>query len=237
MRILRVKIASIVFMTAILSLILLVCIVSIREYEEQACILLEEKYSEQFEVVRCYGKDRFREFYEVLAVSESYPDILFEAKAACDGSYISDEYVSARVCRKIEEKLEWNLRTLPGDMLIKVQVISKTIDSANADMSVQEFVSIKEKDRFVVYLHYVPEDTERVYDALENAFDGLECLNGTMQLYITDEKTLKQIRGYFEKYAKTDNTYKKITDGIERVSIPFEHGLIDIQDDFGNSEN
>lgn len=204
------------------------CIVNSKEYEEQACSLLEEKYGGQFEVVQYYGKEQLEDFYEVLAVSEDYPDILFEAKAACDGSYLSDEYVSARVCRKIEEKLEQNLSILPGYMLIKVQAISKTIDSADADMSVQEFVSIKEKDRFVVYLHYVPEekDAGRVYNVFENAFSGLECLNGTMQLYITEEKTLKQIQEYFGEHAKTDNEYKEMTDGIDRVTIPFDLGVI-----------
>lgn len=221
-----------VFLMAAITLDLSACVSNKKDYEDQACRLLEEKYGEQFEIVEYYGQDRQEEVYEVMAASNHYPDVLFEAKAACDGSYVSDEYIASRVCRLIEEQIEQNLGNLPGYVVVKVQAISKSIDSSNADMSIQEFVSIKSKNRFVIYLHYTPVDknVEKAYQAIEDILLGMDCLNGTIQFYITDEKTLKQVQEYMEEHAKVDNEYKEIVEKIDRITIPFEQGTIQMSE-------
>lgn len=70
-------------------------------------------------------------YYEVRAFSGAYPEILFRARAAFDGSCLSDEYVVSRVCASAEEQIEKNLGGLPGYLTVKVTAVSKSIDSAD----------------------------------------------------------------------------------------------------------
>lgn len=222
-----------VFVMAIVTANLTGCIPSEKEKINQAEELLEEKYGERFDVLEYYGKLNFEGDYEILAASEEHPDVLFEAKVVSEGSYISDEYVTARVCRTIEEQIYQNLSGLSGYLFVKVQAISKSIDSSNADMTVQEYISFKSKNRFVVYLHYTPEDkdVENTYQVIKNIFSGIEGMNGTIQLYVVEEDLLQQVQEYLDEHAKVDETYKDKLEGIDRISIPYENSEIQMTEE------
>ncbi len=204
------------------------CIDNRQEYEEQACQLLEEKYRESFEIVEYYGRDRIEDTYALLAVSQSYPDLLFDATVACDGSYIIDQYVTARVCNQIEEQMTENLSIMPGYTLIKARAVSKTIDSTDADMTIEEFMAIKTKNKFTITLHYCPEDEMvDVRSELEKAFRGLECLSGYLDIYIVDEALLRQVQTYLGENARMDYGYEKLLESVEKTRLSFNRGRIE----------
>lgn len=206
------------------------CIPNRKEQEEQAVQMLNEKYNEEFQIERYLGQESMNDYYEVLAFSTEYPDILFEAKAARDGSFIMDEYVASRVCRKAEEQMEEQLGGLPGYIQLKVQAVSKSIDSAQADMSMQEFMSLKSNNRFAVYLIYSPAeiDSSKVYQNLTGMFSGLECMSGNIQLYVTDEKVLKQTQEYLGQRAKVDYELDEVLKFADSITIPFGNGNIQL---------
>lgn len=219
-------IAGVIFMS--IAAELTGCIPNIREQKAQAVQLLNDKYHEDFEIERFLGQESMNDYYEVLAFSTEYPEVLFEARAARDGSYIMDEYVASRVCRKVEQQLEEQLGGLAGYTQVKVQAVSKSIDSAEADMSIQEFMSLKAENKFAVYLIYSPVqmDPQKVYQTLTGMFTGLECMSGSIQLYVTSEKILQQTQIYLEQTAKVDYEFDEALEFTEPITVPFENGRI-----------
>lgn len=231
MKMLKSIIAGVVVMS-IAAVDLTACVPNRKEQEAQAVQMLNEKYHEEFEIEKYLGQESMSDYYEVLAFSTEHPDILFEAKAAVDGSFITDEYVSSRVCRAAEEQIERNLGGLTGYLQVKVQAVSKSIDSVQADMSMQDFMSIKTKNRFAVYLIYYPAEKNiaQAYQALANTFAGLECMSGNLKLYITNEKVLKQVQAYLTETAKVDYEFDEVLEHTEPVTLPFENGVIQVSE-------
>lgn len=192
--------------------------------KEQATQLLEEKYGEKFTVIENYGGGSLlSESYGILATSEECPDVLFEAEVADDGSYIVDEYITARVCRQIEDNILENLgHPSEEDIVVKVTAISKTIDSVDADMTPEEYIEIKENNQFVIDICYFYGnlDRERI---LADAFYGMPYLNGYTDICGVDKKTINKVHSYFSKSARADYGYEQILDGeyIERIEISY----------------
>lgn len=211
---------------------LMACVPNRTEYEELSVRLLQEKYDEEFEIAKYLGRQSMNEYFQVVAFSKDYPELLFEAKVACDGSYVMDEYVASRVCHLAGERIEHNVGALPGYMQIKVEAVSKSIDSDKADMSVQEFMSVKTKNRFAVYLIYCPsgKDSEKTYQAIVSAFSGLECMSGNIQFYLTDEKILKQAQEYLSETTNIDYEFTEALEQTEPIEIPFEKGVVQLSE-------
>ena len=69
--------------------------------------LLEEKYQEEFEVLEYNGLVNIdNDEYQVVASAKNKSDILFEARISLEDNYLSDEYITSRVCRMMEEKMQ-----------------------------------------------------------------------------------------------------------------------------------
>lgn len=221
------KIVGVIVMTA-LAVDLTACGKNQKEYEKQALCMLEEKYKEEFIVHEYCSLEYLEGYFTVICYPEEKPWILFKAKTACDGSYIEDEYISAVICHKTEQKINENLAYMEGYLLEKVIPVSRMIDSDRADMSVEDFMLLKPKNRFAVYLMYCPKQkcAEKTYAEIQKTFQGLECISGNIQLYIMQEKDLKEMQGYFAETEELNYQFEEMTEHIEKIIIPFEHGKI-----------
>ena len=95
-------------------------------------------------------------------------------------------------------------------------------------MSIQEFMSLKAENKFAVYLIYSPVqmDPQKVYQTLTGMFTGLECMSGSIQLYVTSEKILQQTQIYLEQTAKVDYEFDEALEFTEPITVPFENGRI-----------
>lgn len=195
-----------------------------KDYEQQVLLMLEEKYGEEFILQEYCGMEFVRGYYTVICYPSRNPNVVFAAKAACDGSYIEDAYVSAAVCRKVEQQIEENLHGLEGCLVIKALPVSKTVESTNADMSMKEFMSLKMKNRFVVYLMYCPQvkNAEKVYGELSKTFRGLESMSGNIQLYLTEEEKLKELQEYFQMAAEPGYEFDEMTEGTPLYEVKDE---------------
>ncbi len=222
-----------VIVVAALAAGLTACEKTQKEYEEQALCMLEEKYKEEFTMHEYCSLDYLEGYYTVICYPKEVPQLLFKVKTACDGSYIEDEYISAVICHKAEQKIDENLMFMEGYLLEKVIPVSRLVDSSHADMSVEEFMSLKPKNRFAVYLMYCPEqkNAEKLYAEIQKTFQGLECVSGNIQLYIMQEEELKEMQGYFAGTEDLDYRFEKMTEHTERITIPFEYGKIQMPEE------
>ncbi|MCB6415397.1 hypothetical protein LI221_10035 [Faecalimonas umbilicata] len=204
------------------------CGMTQKEYETQALTMLEEKYGEEFAVQEYCGMEFLDGYFTVKCYPRENPDVIFEAKTACDGGYIQDEYVAALVCRKAEQRIDDNLAHLEGYLLEKALPVSREVDSVDTNMSVEEFMELKSKNRFAVYLMYCPQERniEKVYAELQKTFYGLECMSGNIQLYIMQEEELREMQEYFAETAEFGREFGEMTEKTERITIPFKNGTI-----------
>ena len=208
-------------------------VINPKEYEKQACRLLEEKYGESFEILHYGGWDWMSDSYKVVAYALEYPDILFEAEIKTDGTSMYDEYICARVCRKIEDLIETNIEDLPGYIQLKVLPLFKRVQSVDADMSVEEFFEQNQKNRYAVYLGYSPQikDVKAVYGQIAGAFENLEFMSGNIQLYLMEEDKLKEMQTYLEENAKIYYAFEELMEEATNIVIPFEKGKIQITEE------
>lgn len=215
-------------MVAIMTAELTACQKTQGECEKQTLALLEEKYNEEFVVEKYCGQEYLEGYYTTICYPQKAPDILFEVKTAFDGGEIQDAYVSASVCRKAEEQIDSNLEHLDGYLLEKVVPVSRNVDSENADMSMDEFMTLKSKNRFAVYLMYCPQEKNvvKVYREIQDTFVGLECMSGNIQFYILQEEELKEVQAYLAETAEPDYEFEEMTRDMKRITIPFNNGVI-----------
>lgn len=206
------------------------CMPGEKEYRKQALELLKEKYAEEFSVEQYMGREWVNDYYEVMAYPDENPELLFEAKVACDGSYIADEYISARVCRDTEEKILENLSGMKGYIQLKAWPTLKTVQTDMTAMDLGEFLTASPGNQFSVYLYYCPveKNTEETYKVIQKAFTGLECMKGKLRLYIVEEEQLRQIQAYFSDNAKIYQEHEDILKECKCISIPFCDGKIDM---------
>lgn len=201
---------------------------------EKAKELLEEKYQEEFDVLEYYGIINIEnDEYQVLASAKNNSDILFEARISAEENYLSDEYITAKICRMMEEKMLQNLGGLNGYLKIKIQAVSKNIDSANSKMTIQEYMALKPSNLYAVYLHYSPQngDVENLYANLQNACQNMMDISGAMELYILEEDKLKEVARYLEDCAILDDQYKTIVSEITPIRIPFKKGIMEVTEE------
>lgn len=221
-----------VIVMAVMAAELAACEMKQSGYEERALNMLEEKYEEKFTIWQYTGQEFSRGYFTVICSAKEAQDILFEARVANDGSYMEDEYVSAVVCNKAERQIDENLEYMGGYLLEKVVPVSRSLDSADADMSVEEFMTRKPGNRFAVYLMYCPQEkgADRVYAELQKAFRGLDCMSGNIQLYVMQEEELKEMQGYLAEMTEPDLGFEERTEGKKRITIPFEKGVLLMSD-------
>lgn len=221
-------------MTAVVTNITGCRLMSNKERMEKAKVLLEEKYQEEFEILEYQGIINIaEEEYKVMAAAKNSPDILFEAKASGKESYLSDEYITAKVCRLMEEQMLRNLGSMKGYLKIKIQAVSKTITSSDSKMSIQEYMTLKPSNLYAVYLHYYPLDVDGkvIYENMQKAFVGMGNMSGAIELYIVDEDKLKEIASYLKECAILDEQYKELLSGVIAIRIPFKNGNIQLTEE------
>lgn len=221
-------------MTAVVTNITGCRLMSNKERMEKAKVLLEEKYQEEFEILEYQGIINIaEEEYKVMAAAKNSPDILFEAKASGKESYLSDEYITAKVCRLMEEQMLRNLGSMKGYLKVKIQAVSKTIASSDSKMSIQEYMTLKPSNLYAVYLHYHPLDVDGkvIYENMQKAFVGMGNMSGAIELYIVDEDKLKEIASYLKECAILDEQYKELLSEVIAIRIPFKNGNIQLTEE------
>lgn len=184
--------------------------------KNKAEMLLEKKYGEEFTVTEYLGHEVGSDYYTVNAYADNWPDLPFEASPVLDGSGISDDYVSRRVCRKISDRVAENLSgALPFNFYVHTGIMSGDSVCSDPDVGIEEFATVWEPyNQFYIYILV---DSHNLSDAelnncIMSALSGLSCINGNITVYFADQGTID----FAEKYIKTNTgLYDDYFDFIE----------------------
>lgn len=203
--------------------------------QKEAEKLLADKYNEEFVVTSYNGQKVMQDYYTVSAYAKSHPTIPFEASVTEDGTSVSDDYVSRRVCAAVSEHINLNLTALPFTYFVHTGIMSGDSICSDPDVSVEEFATEWEPyNRYYVYL-YLPEDISQsgadagqVYSVLANALSDLPQIKGNLSVYVSDDDMLAKVSEYVESNTGLYNDYFKMTQDDFRGQFDFENGSLAI---------
>lgn len=186
---------------------------------------LNEKYNENFKFINCYPANGGT--YEVVGYSEKHPKSLFETKIASNGTYISDDYVSSRICSKIEEIIAYNINGLDYNYIVKVGSVANNVKYLDANMSIEEFQKLIPANRYAVYL--IIDSSEKTIDnaeIIEKAFTGLVGISGNLNIYETNNDKMYEIDDWMENNAEVEHSFDKILNDSVQSTYSFENGVV-----------
>ena len=201
--------------------------------------LLEEKYGEKFVAERYAGQRVLDSFFTVVAYAKSYPYVLFRVFIDTDGEMMTDEYVGRRISCRLAETLQSRFRKLPGMYYVAVMPMDYLFIADNADVSFEALGETDFHNRYTIYIFATGmENSDPVfYKHLSGIFEGLDFLQGTLELYFTDEKGIEKIQEYVEVHELFYDEFNEMIKSSFVGEIPFSHGRLDMaQANFVNGE-
>jgi hypothetical protein len=196
--------------------------------EEIAQKLLKAKYNEEFVVYKTYGGSYalMGHSFKAVCSPKNQPNLKFEVEALKDGSgIVVDEYISRKISASVEEILINNLSKTVSNFTIKVGAGSKTINSADANMTISDYLKMKRNAGFSIYI--VIDQTclsnikaEKLYSALNNMFTNLPEIDGGMEVYFASNDIVQQIKKYTNDHANVDAGFDNILKNCKMIDIP-----------------
>lgn len=197
-------------------------------HEKLAIRLLNEKYSESFEIESVQSQSFSGGYYTVIAYQEEEPELLFRAEINSDGTGLSDNYVTKILCRDMAEQVARNLNNLPGIYYIYVEVMFEPMGLSKKGITLKEFMEEMPMNEFIIHVNYVPEDgtSEEIYQGLGNILQNMEGITGRVQLYIMEETDLLWVQDYLETHDRGYGNFENMTESYYAGLIEFEKGVI-----------
>lgn len=196
--------------------------------------LLSKKYGEEFVVTSYNGHGGIAgDYYTVTAYAKSCPQIPFEANVSRDETFVSDSYVSRKVCLSISNVIANNISALPCKYYVNTGIMSRDSVCSDPNVSIEEFVSKWEpNNRFYVYL-YLSDKVDRgdagnkaVYEAIKEAMKGLPDIDGNLSVYVSKDSTIKKVREYAETNAGLYGDYFKLAQDDYRGQFEFDDSVL-----------
>ena len=196
-------------------------------------LLLEEKYGEDFTVTSYEGQEMMADYYSVSAYAKSHPKLPFEANVSEDGTSVSDDYVSRRVCEAISDQVAANITVLPCKYYVHTGIMSGESVCSDPNISIEEFATKWEpNNRYYVYLYiskeieHVDSSSEIIYNALKEALKGIPEISGTMSVYISNDSVIEKVHVYVTTNTGLYNDYFEIAQDDYRGQFEFDDGFI-----------
>ena len=200
---------------------------------EEAQEALGAKYGGEFVVTEYLGQESFEKYYTVTAYAAEHPELLFEASVNTEGEnagkYVSDTYVSRRVCAKLAEAVSVNLSGLKGIYAVYAEELNPYARGTDPEISVQDYLAGETGVSFTIYLNYVPGETtpEEVGREVAHFSEGTGIDRGKLALFIMDENTLGEAGEYRETHAVLSDGYQQIVDASYAGTVTFRDGNVD----------
>lgn len=188
--------------------------------------LLQDRYGESFAMVSCSFTYFPEKRVSTVCRSDKDSDVLFTADIR-DG-VLTDTYVSASVCRSVERDME----SVFGDadcVTVRVVPVSRSIDSVDTSMSMQEFLLQKPSDRFAVY--FCVSDVlsaSELREKLSGLQGSLSGMSGNLLVYPMPQGRVEKVSCYFQETLDPDLEFEELTDDVNGIVIPFMNGVLDL---------
>lgn len=202
--------------------------------------MLKEKYNEEFVVYSIGGRwgTLTNSTFAVVCSPADNPDLKFKAEVEKNGAYMHDEYVSRRVSTLIEEALVKSLKDTVNKFVLKVSAGSKSIDSDNSSMSIEEFLKEKPNEKFVVDVIIDKNSLDGVsgktlYSSLNSMLDTVPKLSGAIEVYFVTDDILQSSKNYLKEHANTDSEFDDILKNSSSIYSQFGDGVLNMsQEEF-----
>jgi hypothetical protein len=200
--------------------------------------LLHEKYGKDFVVYsigNSYGT-LTNEAFTALCYEKSTPTVRFAAKVAKDGSYMHDEYVSRKVSEKMEKGIKSNLNNFADPFALKVGAGIKMIDSKNANMSPEEFMTSVPDLVFKLYVvieakQLSSEEASNLVNLLSNGVKEYPNLNGEMEVYLGSKLMIDHFNTYNSENPNADSGMFEILKDSKPGYFEIEKGQLKLTAD------
>lgn len=200
--------------------------------------LLHEKYGKTFEVIYVYKNSHGGGWYGVDVYDTDYPDMPIEISMDVKDDLFDDDYVHRLKCRELSETVKDNISGIAPDYYVYSEALGfaypwfddpnitlrEYIDK-NKEESKTFFISVDvfaKKDSF---------DPDKAYDALVNAFDGIEYTGGNIHIVLTDEKAYEDAKKELQTTTSTWDLQMEILDDAVFVFVPYDDGKIAVSKD------
>lgn len=198
--------------------------------KRQAATALREKYGEVFEITAYKPEGFLDDYYVVIAYSEEYPNLPFQASVNIKSGNVSDSYVTKRLCDRISEKVSMNLGMLETEYFVFTEAMLDGTAVTDPEVTLKEYMKEGPGNRFTIYLCI---DKERaaignIVSAIGNMLNDLTEMSGTLCLYLGNQGMLSDIQEYVTSHDNTYSEFDEMTEDAYIGSVRFENGNLSL---------
>ncbi|MCD8103795.1 MAG: hypothetical protein LUF35_02030 [Lachnospiraceae bacterium] len=188
--------------------------VSPSDRRKQAEDTLKEKYQEEFVVTSVKEGSAFQGYYTVVAYSQDYPELLFQASIENESGEISDSYVSKRVCDRLSAKVSQNIGNLQSGYYVFTEVMLGDTLFTDPEISLEDYLTEYPSTRFTIYLCIEEEEcsASNIVSAAAHMLDNLPAINGSIVLYLADAEMMAKIQDYVVSNVKTYTDFDRMAE-------------------------
>ena len=194
---------------------------------------LREKYGEEFEVMHVYGQGVLEDYYTAEAYAAAYPDLPFSLNVDVKDNTFMDGYVMKRGTNLISSRAQKNLGRLKNPYYVHTQSMFPDSVSTDPDQSLEQYLDAEKTNFFTVYLYIDPEGetAESIYRSVRDLPAGMERMQGSLEIFFADEKTMGRAQEYVESHAALEEEYARIGRGCHVTGIRLGDGVLDISEE------
>ena len=160
---------------------------------------MADKYGESFKAIEAEAIDRDSSY--VWLRPDRIPAAVVKAAVNKDGTGLSDNYITVKLCHETSEKVEWDLRHYTGDYYVHTDNSLEYTSADDKSITAAEYVSDNPADYFVV-------------SVIINA--GNADMNALCEELIKAANALDLNRGYIDVYKLNSDEYTRIQNDIAR---------------------
>ena len=97
---------------------------------------------------------------------------------------------------------------------------------ADPNVSLDEYLKDSPGEQFTVHFFIVQKENtlNEIATSLINLMDGIEGLNGSVCLYLSDEKLLQEVQDYTSSHVKLYQEFMNLTDSVYIGSVEVTNG-------------
>jgi len=199
-------------------------------------ILLEQKYGEEFSVIKYDGQEMLNDYYSVTAYCNDNPDIVFEAKVNNDAKAVSDNYWAKHLCAGISETIYRNLDA-GAHYYVQSTLMIDDIYQTDLNMTLEECAEKKILSGLTVYIFTnETDDLAGFYNSINRGLGQMPELYGSVRVYYTTDDQLKSIQQYLTSNARMDSGFEEIASSLQRGSFAYRNGKLEAsENDFADT--
>ena len=199
-------------------------------YKEQIELIkqmLSEKYNQSFEVKSIGGRwgTLTNNTFECICSPDNNKEIVFEAEAACDGSFLSDEFITRLICKGLDEQLSVAINRKSSDFAVLVEAFPSKIEE-DKKLTYEEFLELDEAYDFNYYIAVKESVFEQLSGQINSALVRMPNMRCRVHYYLTDENVVNDFAMFSKEHTHIEGKMGDILDECEEKYYTISNGKI-----------